>query len=49
MIDSSENVYINFVAAKTKVAPIKRLSIPQLELCGAQLLAELIYYVREAL
>ena len=49
MIDSSENVHIALVAAKTKVAAIKHLSIPRLEFCGARLLAEFIYHVRDAL
>ena len=44
MIDSNENFHISLIISKTKVAPIKRL-----ELCGAQLLARLLFHVREAL
>ena len=33
--------------AKTKVSPIKRLTIPRLELCGAQLLSKLLYHVKD--
>ena len=37
------------VTAKTRVTPVKQLSIPRLELCGATLLAKLLAYVRKAL
>ncbi len=47
--DISENAQTSLVMSKTKVAPIKRLTIPRLELCGAQLLAQLIHHVRQVL
>lgn len=40
---------IALVSSKTKVAPIKKLTIPCLELCGAQLLARLLHQVQSAL
>lgn len=47
MVDTEDNVHITMVAAKTKVAPIKRLTIPRLELCGALLLAKLIAHIKD--
>lgn len=47
MVDSNWKVHISLVMSKTKVAPIKRLSIPRLELCGAQVLAQLLHHAKD--
>ena len=39
---SNKSVHTSLIISKTKVSPIKRLSIPRLELCGAQILARLL-------
>ena len=47
MINSTDAVHTSLVMAKTKVSPIKRLSIPRWELCGTQVLARTLHQVRE--
>ena len=47
LTDSDGNVQISLVIAKTKVALIKRLTIPRLELCGAHLLTQLLNHIKE--
>ena len=49
MVDSLNHVHISLVMSKTKVSPIKRLSIPRLELCGAQILSRLLTHVKDIL
>ena len=41
--------YVKLIASKTRVAPIKELSIPRLELMAARILAQLMYAVKSAL
>lgn len=48
-VSANDVPYVSLVCAKTKVAPLKKLTIPRLELCAAQLLAKLITKVKESL
>ena len=46
MVDSNGRVHVSLVTSKTKVTPIKRLTIPRLELCGAHFLADLLSHIK---
>lgn len=49
VVNEDDVVHVVMVASRTKVAPVKQLSIPRLELCAATLLAELVKDITAAL
>ena len=49
MIESDTNVEVKFVVSKTRVAPLKTLTIPRMELLSALLLSKLVTSVVDSL
>ncbi|XP_048004299.1 uncharacterized protein LOC125240447 [Leguminivora glycinivorella] len=49
VVDSTGNIKVALVTTKTRVSPVKQVSIPRLELCGAVLVTKLLIEVAEVM
>lgn len=48
-VDDNGSAHVSLVISKTRVAPLKRLTIPRLELCGAHLLSQVLFHTMNVL